>query len=477
MPDSPFQSLEARCRLIPDFNISAAVLALCTLLILSLAASEKPPKNEEIASFLAMVISIGAIPIYWLVARFRGAIVFDQNGARWRTAFGRWKSARWDEIQSCDARLTSTTTQWKYVVSTQRGEFSWTRAFCNSDKLAPFAAQFCPKIPPEIENWPRRFHYRGAENFLIVLSFPIFGGWLLAPIWALFASSPQHWLAQWELYAAFFGGPLALFGILLFCLAVQAIPALMLLIYARAAQNFWRHRDEVLQATPRGLSWQKAGRALVFAAWDEVEILHCETRGKFLGFPSYRLQTARGEMVWNSHLSGFPLLARTLRERAPHLKETTSRALSNDLGEAPEMDGETVVFNFKTRELRAILAGGLVLSLAVLTIAIFGPIQPARGEPAPSFVIGIFAFLLIAATICGARLFQSGEIRLDARGLEWKMPLRRRFIAWSEIEGLNLKNGVFLVVGGRKVRLFDASLRPAHFEILLREIEMRAGQS
>ncbi|PQV63607.1 hypothetical protein B1R32_11073 [Abditibacterium utsteinense] len=189
LPQGNQEILVVRCRLIPDFNICAAISVLMTLFFLGIAVSTSLKTSEIQAFAVALTLTIIA-PLYWLIARIRGAIILDESGVRWRTAFSGWKSARWDEVENGDMRFTSTTTQWKFVVSTRRGAFSWTRAFQNAEQWAPFAARHCPRIPAEIESWPRVFNYRSVENGIPVLAFPLFAWWLIAPLWILFSSSP-----------------------------------------------------------------------------------------------------------------------------------------------------------------------------------------------------------------------------------------------------------------------------------------------
>ena len=473
-------SVRARCRLILDFDLVAIVCVALAALFLSLAIGRPPRDNDNSDWFsLALMFAFfGATPLYWLVARRRGCIEFDAQGARWRTALGAWKSARWDEIESCDARINASggkTTRWKFVVATRRGAFSWTSAFEKADELAPLAARFCPRVPADLDDWPRRFGYRSSENFLGALVLPIFGAWLFAPIVSLDAL--RHWPANLAVYAALYGWPLTLFGVLLLALALEAIPVLLLFLYGRSALNYWRHRDETLEATTRGLSWSVNGRERLFAAWDELQTLHIEARGPLVALPFYRLQSARGEFRWNSGLCGRSAFAATLFERAPQLQREVQTHLRESLSAAP--DGETLRFDFKTRSLRALLSLGVFMSVITVAMAIYGaiygPIPPRDGsEPMPTWAMWIFALGMIAFTSRGVWIFARAEIRLSEHGIEWRVPFRKRSIEWESIEDLRVEKGLFVVTGAQKIPLYAASLPPAHLGRLLEIIEERA---
>ena len=469
----PSQTVRARCRLIPAFNVTAAVCVGMLALFAALILAQMPRDFGQWSAAAAMLGLWGATPFYWLWARSRGAIELDERGARWRTAFGPWKSARWDEITGCDARVTSTKAPWKFVVSTARGEFSWTRAFENTESLAPFTARFCPDVPADVEAWPRRFGYRGAENWMAVLGIVVSGALLVGPIVAsIGASPPRDWAANWGDSIALYGWPLTLLGALLFGL-MGAMPVTMSWVYLSWGLTYWRRRDEVLVASARGLSWHCGGRERLFAAWDELQSLDVEARGKPIASSFYRLQSARGEFMWSRHIGGAAQLRRTLYERAPQLQNAVN-ASSSELSPPPDAASESVVFSFKTRQLRALLGLGFFLGLVYCGVALLGPIPPRDGSaPMPSWAAWGFAVLLWAPTFYGALLFWRGQIRLDARGIEWIWPARKRFVAWDEIEGLSASNGFFVCVGARRYAL-GAGFRPAHFGQLLELVAARA---
>ena len=80
--------VRARCQLIPDFSVAAAVCLAMMALFAGMAILKPPHDFEGWAAGAAMLGLWGATPFYWLVATRRGCIEFDANGARWRTAFG-----------------------------------------------------------------------------------------------------------------------------------------------------------------------------------------------------------------------------------------------------------------------------------------------------------------------------------------------------------------------------------------------------
>ncbi len=476
MPDF----VRARCRLIPDFWIVAAV-SLAMLLLLAFMAAMQPPRGfEGWLAGAAMFVLCGATPFYWLLARRRGCIELDENGARWRTAFGAWKSARWGEIESCDARMASTggkIAHWKFVVQTRRGAFSWTNSFENADELTPFAARFCAQIPTNAEDWPRRFGYRSSETAWIALGclflIVMFVGALAKP---LIGASWRDVAAQIEIYFALYGWLLTLAGFALFGVIVVTFPALFLFFYFVIARQSWKRRDEIFVATPRGLSWQISGRERLFARFDELQTLHVETRGPLISLPFYRLQSARGEFNWNSGLCGATQLDRTLFERAPQLQREVQTRLREELSQAPDESSEIAIFDFETRTLRALLWSGAFIGAITWGAVIFGPFEPPEnGEPMPTWASFIFAVIITAATIYCALLFRRGCIVLNQRGIEWRSPFRQQFVAWDEIDGLLADKKYYLQVGARRVPLAIHDIYPARSDLLVETIARRTG--
>lgn len=466
------KTLTVRCRLIPDVNICVALSAAFALFLLGLAITQ-PFKPSEIEAF-AVALSLTLIaPLYWLIARIRGAIVLDENGVRWRTAFGSWKSARWNEIESCDLRLTSTTTQWKFVIATRNGAFSCTPCFQNSAQLAPFAARFCPLIPAEIENWPRFFGQNNFENRVVPwLVFPVLGGYLLFVLWKLFSSPPSYWVKQISFVREISGWPLAIFAVVAAITLMVVLPALILLVFWDSWKRNFPRRSEFFLVTQDGVTYQDVNNSPLFVAWAELQHLHTESRYGAPGLAQHRFETTRGELHWNSALQGWGEFDRLLHQHAPDLPRTVARSLRMSFSEAPNPAAETQVFDFKTRELRAMACFLGFFSVVSLGFAIFGP-PPNQHEPAPQWVFVVGSLLAIAATTYLIWLFQRGEIRLDARGITWKLPLQTRFAAWEEVRGLSLGQSTFLRVGEEKWSL-AAPFPPAHFALLTREIERRA---
>ena len=475
--------VRARCRLIPDFW-KAAVVCLAMLALTAGVALTQPPQTFEGWSAGAAMLALwGATPFYWLVARRRGSIQLDENGARWRTAFGTWKSARWHEIESLDARLNSDggkIKHWKFVVWTRNGAFSWTNSFENAEQLAPFAARFCSLIPAKPDDWPRRFGYRGAENlvlpFACLLLIFVF---VLAIAKSLITIQWREVGAQIEIYVALYGWLLTVGGFLLFGFFVVAVPAIFLLFYWLMARQSWRHRNESFLATTDGLSWKVDERERLFAAWDEMQLLRVEARGPLVALPFYRLQSARGEFHWNNGLSGASQLGRACFERAPHLQREVQARLREELNAAPDAApdaaGEVLVFDFKTRSLRAILYGGAFFSVFVWGAVVFGPFEPPKnGEPIPTWASFIFAVLLTAFTFYGVQLFRRGCIVLDARGIAWRLPLRQQFVAWNEVDALIVDRKFYLRIGARRVFLWPEGIPPTRLNLLLETIAQRA---
>ena len=473
----------ARCRLIPDFCVAAIVCLTMLALTFGFALTQPPHNLESWTAGAAMLALWGATPFYWLVARWRGVVEFDPKGARWRAAFGVWKSARWDEIESCDARMTSTggsVARWKFVVQTRNGAFSWTESFEQAEQLAPFAARFCPQIAADSANWSRRFSYRSGENLFVGFVVLFLTGCISAILCALVGARRVSEIGpQIEVYVALYGWTLTLAGFALFGALVLGVPTIFLLIYAAMLRQSWRRRAEILTATASGLSWRVGANERVFARWDELQTLHIEARGLFIALPFYRLQTARGEMNWGKMLCGNAQLSQTLFERAPQLKRVVTPQLREELNENLRGSGEVVEFDFKSRTLRAVLCSGTFFSLFLWGVTILGPLQPANGsEPAPTWLSGIFAIIATIFTLCGAQLFRRGCIRLDARGIEWKVPSRSQFVAWQEIDALILDKKYWLRLGSqngaRRVALATYDIYPAHLERLLELIAERA---
>lgn len=470
--------VRARCRLIPDFWVVVAVCLAMVALFASMALIQPPRDFEGWSAGAALLALFGAIPFYWVISRARGAIIFGENGVRWRTAFGLWKSAGWDEIVSADARMTSTggkITHWKFVVGTRNGAFSWTNSFENAEQLAPFGARFCPLIAPNVEDWPRRFSYRSGESLLLPLAVlflvPFF---LSAIIKSLIGVQWSDIGAQTEIYVELYGWLLTVLGFASFGLVSVGIPTLFLIFYFLMARQSWQHRDENFLATTQGLIFIVNGKQL-FAAWDELQILRVEARGPLVALPFFRLESARGEFHWNNGLCGASQLSQTLFERAPQLKREVQARLREDLNEAPDEKGETLTFNFKKRSLRALLCFGPVLSVSLWSNAIFGPFKLSeKGEPLPTWASFILAVIITAATLYGIQLFRRGCIRLGARGIEWNLPLHKRFVAWEEISGLMADRRLYLRIGARRVPLIVWDIHPTRLNLLVETIAERA---
>ncbi|PQV63606.1 hypothetical protein B1R32_11072 [Abditibacterium utsteinense] len=269
------------------------------------------------------------------------------------------------------------------------------------------------------------------------------------------------------------GWPLTLFGLVGLVVLGTLLPATLLLVFWQIWTQSQKRRNESLEVTDDGLTWKRAGQESFFVAWPELQELHIESRG-FIGLPFYRIETARGELSWNNGLNGWAQFRRTLRERAPQLQETTAPRLENALFKAPEnkAETETLTFHFKTRELRAMLFLIASVALTCLGFAIFGPPSGQR-EPASPWVFALTFLLGSAATCYLFLLFQRGSIELNKRGIEWKVPLRTRFVAWSEVQEIGVGRDAFLRVGGKKLPIYSVQFPTAHHEILLQEIASR----
>lgn len=473
------KTLLVRCRLIPDFNLCVAISAAFALFLMGLAITQ-PFKPSEVEAFaLAMSMTLPA-PLYWLIARIRGATVLDESGVRWRTAFSGWKSARWDEIESCDMRATSNTTHWKFVVSTLNGAFSWTQGYQNSSQIAPFAARFCPLIPSQIENWPRFFGSDSFENRVMPLvCFPVLGGYLFWVVWKLISSPPRYWATQISYVREISGWPLAIFAVVAGVTLMVVLPALMLLVFWDGWKRNFPRRAEFFIATLDGVTYHLnsyyAPHQPLFVPWSELQHLHVESRWGAPGLAKRRLETARGELHWNSALQGWAEFDQMLYQHAPQLQRTTARNLRMSFSDAPP-ESETMVFDFKTREARAMLCLTAFATLMSLGFAILGP-PPSEHESAPPWVFALAFLVSGAMTAYGIALFRHGTIRVDARGIEWKIPLKNRFLSWSEIQEIGVGRNSFLRVGGKKLPLILAPFPAAHFELFLKEIQSRTTKA
>ena len=129
------------------------------------------------------------------------------------------------------------------------------------------------------------------------------------------------------------------------------------------------------------------------------------------------------------------------------------------------------IFRFKTRDWRALLWLGICFSLTFWS-GFFGFLELNReGKPTPTWFLCLCATIVTAATLCGLWTYFRGEIRLDARGIEWRLPFRKRFVAWEEIDALVVGKNYFLLVGAREIALYPDSLPPAHLHRLLEIVE------
>ena len=132
------------------------------------------------------------------------------------------------------------------------------------------------------------------------------------------------------------------------------------------------------------------------------------------------------------------------------------------------------IFPFKTRDMRALLLLGICFSLT-LWGATFGLLELNRdGKPTPTWFECLFATVVTSATLCGLWTCLRGQIRLGERGIEWRLPFGKRFVAWEEIDALIVNKGCFLIVGARKISLYPDSLPPADVYRLLEIVEKRA---
>ena len=154
------------------------------------------------------------------------------------------------------------------------------------------------------------------------------------------------------LWLVFDAGGLRALGVIIF-----VVPALVFLLYLDMARQSWQRHDENFLATTEGLSWSVNGRERLFAAWDELQILHVVARGRLIALPSYRLQSARGEFNWNNGLCAASQLRRTCFERAPQLKRQVQARLSEELNLMRDEPGRSFSSSISRRAVGARCCG------------------------------------------------------------------------------------------------------------------------
>ena len=430
--------------------------------------AQEQPKSSPWPIYLicgpAAVAFFGCV-IYMVASLLREEVLADETGLRWRGAFGPWKSARWDEIT--DFYLKSGP-----IIETPQGKCALSSSFVNRAEMMAFIAARAVNAPArewEMEkyraskNLTQRFEYwtkthtwmapMQSLGAVYVLGFLTWGIFFNAKPTAKTPFSPA-WQFDWfSVLMAIFGfGPV-------FALFVIMVP----LIWRDRNRAFAR-RDEHLEISPRGLSWQR-GQARIDASWQQVRAIRFVAGDKQTAH--FQVETQNGDFaVWRS-LESIGLWVQLVNQFAPHLAVEIP-VDDPDLGkESATWSGGVVgqgarVFHFRTRDTRLVLWAATVFGRVLPALPLLMHFMKTPDD-APSNVpvkfLSIALFLIILALIYAWMCFQRAAIWANETGLEWRVPLfKNRRVNWSEIESFGRDEGTyFLIVGGKKRRLLHLS--------------------
>lgn len=232
-------------------------------------------------------------------------------------------------------------------------------------------------------------------------------------------------------------------------------------------------------ATPAGLFQNET-----FLTWEEIEAYYYEVIPGAFNIRLCVVETKHERLEWVSGISDAKTLNRLVQDRARNA--TTPNwayrygADSDVIGGAASLwkDGDIGVgpkiYHYRTRTLRALLYGGLVMSLVMLVPLTIGPIYPDRqaaidSSPLLSATLAVF---LSGLTLFGLCRYLFASLQCEERGL-LQIGLRsERFIPWDEVEKI-VFNGSYTVVCGHRAKIRFGLV--ADLEGLWEEIEKRSG--
>ena len=428
---------------------------------------------------------VGALMVlgaaYLALELARGAIIADENGLRWRGAWGTWKSARWDEIRDYSLHGGPGGTP---TIETLSGRLQLSRSYAGSEAIAAIVP--ARAVNAKAREWEVR-GFRKAENWSQLLG-----------LW----TKPQRWTAPVMsanlLFLVAFGGGAVLFGprnphgrwmglwfdwfaVVLAILTVGFLGAISVwgAILMWRERNFtWKHRAELLYLDARGAIWSGEGRRVV-AKWDEVK--NVERLPKAEGFERVRVETAQGDFeIWQLSSSDvWPKFRVRCETYAPdaleNLRAQEANELDEELGAPQTREDGARIFSFRTRGNRLGLACASLALLFAPCFYLIGCYVHANDDApfAPSWPL-FWGALALAVVICGAlwRWFACARIVADAGGLEFQAPFSRAWrVEWREVSGVGHDVwGDYLAAGGRKTywRRVLATARREELELLMK---------
>ncbi len=435
---------------------------------LIIAAVDSPPKPHEIWIAALFIVASGLAAFSLLLTMARHRVIADQRGLRWRGAFGRWKSARWDEVR--DFSLSGSGKNSSHVVETSQGQLRFDGSDTRVEELAQFIAARATEAP--VKTWLLS-HERKDARFELVFPTPLVSARaillaavpivliILALLMALTPRDLALWqntreTAGWTQATGIYLGPLAL--------AAAFLSLFPTAIVAQIISARWFGQIERIVATERGLRLETPGETLQIA-WSELRAVHLFEQRTFN--TRARFETARGhcEVGWKIGLQ--PLIERFAPD-VPIFEES-------DLAPPVRLENGALFYSFRTTGLRLMLRVFTTMAIFVALLPLLMWFAVAFGDTPRDNPRGMWLMLVPLGAFClwQWRLYRRGGVALGESGLEVRGAWRDRFYRWDEIE---TRDGEFMARRGEKLVKLWSLGGPVRRDEVRAEIERRVGQ-
>ena len=457
------------------FNLSFAVFLYAYFF--------EPPTIKDTGDAIAAVLMLAMVGVpaaIFTLLGWRGAIIGDAKGLRWRR-LRKWKSADWSEVK--DFYHLREGKQATYQIETNAGKVSFSQGLeSNAEKLAELITLHSTNAKyrtwgvrglRESDDEPLVFENEIYGNlFMGALSFITFGGLCVWPfvleIWhgRVFR---EFGLILWQF------PPFARLIFLIFCVGMWCGIALLPWISMGMAWSGWRRRREIIKVTPEGIQWSD-GVQYTMAKWNEVTELHVEKAAFF--DRNFWLETAQGGFSFGSSLQGHFFLIRLIDHHAPHLQANAKLEIVETLGdEKLKWSGKYIgegarIYHFRTNMNRAGLWFPTSVCFLPLLLPILRSVNPNPEGGDPTVVFLFISGIAWIGTIVGWLYFYRSMFRVTEQGLERITPFKKQFIAWKEIEKLEGNGGYRIYGAGERIGIL--SYFPADWAELKAEIARRA---
>ena len=250
--------------------------------------------------------------------------------------------------------------------------------------------------------------------------------------------------------------------------------------------QYWatgRRRADRITADLKSIVFENKSRR-VAAAWLEVTGYQIAA-GPGAVTSCYRVETQQGDFDFLPTLSEFLILKEIVRCYAKEAADTEwkHRDSPDALGgETALWSGGQVgvgvrVFHYRTRSVRALLWGGVVILLFVGAMVVVVKTVPSLGSsPVPILPNALFALASVIGLLYGWRLYRHCGVHLDDDGLTQFTPLGQTRILWAQVRDFYVGSEGVCVVEGRDGRRIQFSSMIVGREELKAEIARRAAQ-